>query len=183
LLAIIALPSLACNHKGYRRLGNYRATIYKNKRKERVFLSLTASQLTSRHLTTNPATIAHFAILYRKRIYNSLGNYILLVYFLRSRSSWIMPPMSRHVPVTAIPYIYIYSINLVETKRLSRKMWYPEPSRGLYNYLIKCRTTACVLFPLFPAFLVLLSSLGVRTPIGLFFIPGTCQFQMIKNPL
>jgi hypothetical protein len=27
-----------------------------NKRKERVFLSLTASQLTSRHLTTNPAT-------------------------------------------------------------------------------------------------------------------------------
>ena len=28
-----------------------------NKRKERVFLSLTASQLTSRHLTTNPATV------------------------------------------------------------------------------------------------------------------------------
>jgi hypothetical protein len=31
--------------------------IVENKRKERVFLSLTASQLTSRHLTTNPATI------------------------------------------------------------------------------------------------------------------------------
>jgi hypothetical protein len=31
--------------------------VCKNKRKERVFLSLTASQLTSRYLTTNPATI------------------------------------------------------------------------------------------------------------------------------
>ena len=30
---------------------------FENKRKERVFLSLTASQLTSRHLTTNPATV------------------------------------------------------------------------------------------------------------------------------
>jgi hypothetical protein len=32
--------------------------LFENKRKERVFLSLTASQLTSRHLTTNPATIS-----------------------------------------------------------------------------------------------------------------------------
>jgi hypothetical protein len=30
--------------------------VYKSERKERVFLSLIASQLTSRHLTTNPAT-------------------------------------------------------------------------------------------------------------------------------
>jgi hypothetical protein len=33
-------------------------------------------------------------------------------------------------------------------------------------------TITYILFPLFPAFLVLLSSLGVRTPIGLFLILG-----------
>jgi hypothetical protein len=43
--------------KGWEKSMIFVYVVCKNKRKERVFLSLTASQMTSRHLTTNTATI------------------------------------------------------------------------------------------------------------------------------
>jgi len=97
-----------------------------------------------------------------------------------SNKFWITRAFVRHVPVIPIGGFWSRAkvINLLDTNKLSRYKWYPQPFSGGGSR----RTTAWVLFPPFPTFFVPPNSTGVRVSTGPFLSPGIWKFHSNRNP-